>query len=409
MAILDFLKFKKKPEAEIPIPSPTGTGQLAVYHGQSVEEIANVMVHGNSTTVSSPQAALKFSEYYNSINKISNTVSTLTCNFYKSDIKLREEEYNQVFLWKKMMSPGITSPKMIKAWSTNYLKGGNGFLICIRNPKLEVMRYVHREWHQMTPFKFEDSVYYYDLTTKEIYNWYNVLHLADIINDELTGVSKVKHYSDQLGRTKAASEFFNKYINSGLFLSGAITYPPGAGVEEKDIPDLQKMMSETYGGVSKSAKMAIITEGGSITQFKTDIPLSDTEWLKSEEVTKQDVRSAFGVPENLGSEGNRTEYFECAVLPVCRQIEAEVNTKVVAIYDQADVRFKFEVESILRADVKTKADVIEKCLRNSIYTINEARALYNLPPIVGGDVPMVMANNMVPLEQLEEFINSKMK
>jgi len=41
-------------------------------------------------------------------------------------------------------------------------------------------------------------------------------------------------------------------------------------------------------------------------------------------------------------------------------------------------------------------------------TINEARALDDRAPIPGGDDPMVMANNMVPLAQLQDFVKSKM-
>lgn len=58
--------------------------------------------------------------------------------------------------------------------------------------------------------------------------------------------------------------------------------------------------------------------------------------------------------------------------------------------------------------MKTKADVLEKYLRNSIYTINEVRAMLDKSPIEGGDKPLVMANNLVPLSELEEFIKSKM-
>lgn len=408
MALLDFLRPKKKPENP-PAQLQQTSGEFQIINASRIEDIGNLMAHGHSTSVTNPNQALKFGEYYNCINKISNTTSTLTCNFYNKDIKLSENDYAQVFFWKKMLSPGVSSAKTIKAWVTNHLKGGNGYLIVHRNKNMEPIRYTHKEWTEMIPFRNDGEPWYLDTKTKEVYHWYNVLHLADIINDDLIGITKVRHYAETLGKSKAANEFVNKYFNAGLFLSGVIKYPTGSGVDEESIPQLKREIENAYGGVSKSGRVMILTEGGDLQQLKTDIPLSDTQWIESEKTTKDDIRSAFGVPENLHDEGKRTEYYENAVLPIIRQIEAEVNTKIIETYNQPDIKFKFEVESILRADVRTKAEVIEKNLRNSIYTINEARALYNLPPIEGGDVPMVMANNMVPLEQLEEFINSKMR
>lgn len=411
MALFDFLKKKEAPATSAPpTPStPSNNDGLTILTHTTLEEVTNLMINGTQTSVHNPQVALKFGEYYNSINKVSNSIATLSRNFFDQDKKLTEKEYNNVFHWKKMMSPGITSAKMLKAWVTNMLKGGNGYLIVTRDKNYNIEKYTLKEWTKMKPFKFEGEPWYYDIETGEVYNWYNVLHLADIINDELEGITKVRHYSEALGKSKASSEFFNKYFNAGLFLSAHLGYPLNAMIDEKDQPRIEQMVRDNFGGVGKSSKVLVTTQGAEIKQFKTDIPLSDTQWLENEKTTKEDIRGAFGIPEDLSTEGGRTEYMENAVLPIVQQIEGEVNTKVVEINNQDNIKFKFEVESLLRADSKTKSEVIQTNLRNSIYTINEARALYNLPPIQGGDVPMVMANNMVPLEQLEEFVNSKMK
>ena len=397
---------KNKPSSPISIPATQG--MVYPSWGQRGVEIPNIMQTGIETTVRTPDQAMKYTEYYTSVNKISNTISSLSRNFLKGHVELTDDEYDQVFPWKKFMAPGISSNKMIKAWAINFLKGGNGYLVIERNGNFRPVSYRLRQWNEMTPFKTTDhECWYYDLVTKEVYHWYNVLHIADITGDELVGKTKISAMGANLGRATAAQSFVNKYFNNGLFMSGVIEYPINSGIKEEDIPGLQEQMKGSY-GFMKAGNVGIITEGGQLKQFKTDIPLSDTGWIESEKTTKDDVRNAFGIPAEMKDENSRTEYMENAIIPIISMMEQEINMKVINIQDQNDIQFKFKIESLLRADVKTKAEVIEKNLRNSIYTINEARAFYNMPPIEGGDVPMVMANNMVPLSQLEEFINSKM-
>jgi HK97 family phage portal protein len=400
-------KKEERPSGATPAPVVQNSFAIPSW-GRPGIEIPNIMETGTETIVRTPDQAMKFTEYYTSINKISNTISSLSRNFLKGHVELTDDQYDQVFPWKKFMAPGISSNKMIKAWAINFLKGGNGYVVMERSPNFRPISYTLRQWNEMTPFRTTDNeVWYYDLKSKEVYHWYNVLHIADITGDDLLGKTKISAMGQQLGRAAAAQSFVGKYFNNGLFMSGVIQYPLNSGIDEKDIPGLQDQMKESY-GFQKAGKIGIITEGGELKQFKTDIPLSDTGWIESEKTTKDDVRNAFGIPAEMKDENSRTEYMENAIIPIISMMEQEINMKVISIQDQNDIQFKFKIESLLRADVKTKAEVIEKNLRNSIYTINEARAFYNMPPIEGGDVPMVMANNMVPLSQLEEFINSKM-
>jgi HK97 family phage portal protein len=221
------------------------------------------------------------------------------------------------------------------------------------------------------------------------------------------GKTKVSHQADSLGKSAAINEFTNKYFSKGLFLGAVIQYPVGSGISQEDAGALENTMRQVYGGVDKSGQVAVLTEGGELKQLKTDIPLGDTKYIESEAMTKRDIRAMFGIPDDMTTEAGVTEYYQNAIMPIIRQIEEEINAKVINPLDQKEIYFKFEVDSTLRADVRTRADVLEKYLRNSLMTINEGRTLLNLAPIEGGDVPMVMANNMVPLQQLEDFVNSK--
>src|SRR5699024_6459254 len=54
--------------------------------------------------------------------------------------------------------------------------------------------------------------------------------------------------------------------------------------------------------------------------------------------------------------------------------------------------FKFNVNVILRADLKTQMEALSKGVNNGIYTPNEAREYVDKPSLEGGDKLMVNGN-----------------
>jgi HK97 family phage portal protein len=398
----------KKTKAPAQVPTTAASPMSVTYGSVNLSDIINA---GTVTTVSHPDQAVKIAEYYNCVNKISNTVSTLSRNFYQrtdtSNVKLTAQDYYQVFLWKKMIAPGIIPSKAIKAWVANYLKGGNGYMIVKRDMRMQPITYINRKWYEMVPFMHEGSPWYYDAIDRSVYPWYNVLHLADITDDSLIGKTKTSHQAETLGRSKAANDFVNKYFAKGLTLGAVIEYPPGSGIDDDTARQLEATMTTVYGGVDKAGQVGVITEGGSLKQIKTDIPLGDANYIQGQEMTKKDIKGMFGIPETITDENTLSQYYNDAIMPIVRMIEEEINLKVVSPDQIGIIYMKIEMDSLLRADVSTRANVLEKYLRNSIYTINEVRAILDKAPIEGGDQPLVMANNLVPLEQLQEYVDSK--
>ena len=57
------------------------------------------------------------------------------------------------------------------------------------------------------------------------------------------------------------------------------------------------------------------------------------------------------------------------------------------------------LEGLLRGDSGARASFYQQMLSNGVMTINEVRALENLPPVEGGDVPRMQMQN-VPITQV---------
>ena len=59
---------------------------------------------------------------------------------------------------------------------------------------------------------------------------------------------------------------------------------------------------------------------------------------------------------------------------------------------------EFNLEGLLRGDSAARASFYQSMLGSGVMTINEVRALENLPPVEGGDVPRMQMQN-VPISQ----------
>lgn len=91
-------------------------------------------------------------------------------------------------------------------------------------------------------------------------------------------------------------------------------------------------------------------------------------------------------------------YLQHTLLPIVKQYEEEFNRKLLTKTDREKNRyFKFNVKSYLRADSATQAEVYFKAVRSGYYTINDIREWEDLPPVEGGDKPLI-SGDLYPID-----------
>ena len=79
------------------------------------------------------------------------------------------------------------------------------------------------------------------------------------------------------------------------------------------------------------------------------------------------------------------EFLSMTMLPIITAYEQELNLKLLtAKQRQYGYCFKFNMDSILRADAATQAEVDYKGIRSGWETVDEIRARRGRPPLPGG-------------------------
>ena len=96
------------------------------------------------------------------------------------------------------------------------------------------------------------------------------------------------------------------------------------------------------------------------------------------------------------------EFVQGTLVPIVTQYEKEFNRKLLTPGERLKGRyFKFNINSLLRGDMKTRGEFYFKGVRTGFFKPNEVRGWEDLPPEPGGD-KLYMSGDLYPVDQPRE-------
>ncbi|PRX39514.1 HK97 family phage portal protein [Planifilum fimeticola] len=217
----------------------------------------------------------------------------------------------------------------------------------------------------------------------------------------ISPIDVLKNTVDYDGKVRT---FSLEQMNSAILASFILKL--GANVSKEKKAEILNNFKEFYqanGGV-------IIQESGmEITPIERNI--IDTKVFEVEKITRGRVATVFNMPVHMlgETEGHSyssmeqlsLEFVQGTLIPIVRQYEQELNRKLLTKRQRSrGLGFKFNVNALLRGDIKTRGDFYFKGIRSGWFTPNEVRAYEELPPMKGGD-KLYMSRDLTPIDQRE--------
>jgi HK97 family phage portal protein len=93
------------------------------------------------------------------------------------------------------------------------------------------------------------------------------------------------------------------------------------------------------------------------------------------------------------------EFVTYTLMPYITRIEAQMNQKLFRSNEIGNTFIEFNVNGLLRGDVKTRNEAYKTAIQNGYMSVNEVRRKENLNGIDGGDKHF-MQLNMTTLEKI---------
>jgi len=134
----------------------------------------------------------------------------------------------------------------------------------------------------------------------------------------------------------------------------------------------------------------------------------DPKVFEVEKITKSRVAMVYNIPLFLLGETDGVSYSSMeqlslnyvtnTMVPIVRQYEQEFNRKLLTREERLrGLYYKFNVNALLRGDMKTRGEFYFKMMRSGGYKPNEIRALEELPPEPGGD-KLFISGDLYPID-----------
>lgn len=226
----------------------------------------------------------------------------------------------------------------------------------------------------------------------------DVLHFPGFGFDGKSGESVIRFAARQaVGTALAADEYAGEFFKNGAAPSIALSYPQGVAPTEDQQNYLRTQFAERYTGQGNRHKPLLLVNGGKVESVS--LSAEDAQLLETRRFQVIEIARAFGVPPHMigetsastswgsGIEQMSIGFVRYTLGPHLRRIEQELNRKLWPRSPRFFV--EFNRDGLLAGDSKTEAEVIAKALggpgAQGWMTVNEARRIKNLPPIVGGD------------------------
>lgn len=211
----------------------------------------------------------------------------------------------------------------------------------------------------------------------------------------IVGVSVREQLAETIQNGKDAQKMLSKMYKSGFTAKAVLNYT--GSLSDASTEELVRL-TESYakGELAEKGVENIIPIPMGFSLQPLNVKLADSQFIEVKQYTALQIASAFGIkPYQIGDytkssysseQAQQLSFYVDTLLYIIKQYEEELTYKLLTNKEvSAGYRFKFNIASILRADLETQIKTLSQGVSNFIYTPNEARAMLDLEAKPGGD------------------------
>lgn len=241
----------------------------------------------------------------------------------------------------------------------------------------------------------------YVLTDKD------VLHVRGFGGNPLGGMSTLTFGRHAFGLATAIDRAAGKTFSNGMRPSGVLSVKDYLKPDQR--AQIENALAEKFLGTINAGR-PFIAEGG-MTWSQLTINPEDAQMLQSRAFSVEEICRFFGIPPHMvghtekstswgtGLEQQTLGFQKFTLRRRLKRIEQALEKQLLTPAERAHgITIEFNLEGLLRGDSKARAAFYQSGLNNGWMTINEVRALENMPPVEGGNVPRMQSQN-VPITQ----------
>ncbi len=341
---------------------------------------------------------------YAAVSRIANTIASMPMHFYKGFEIQRDHPMERLVALEP--TPNMTAFTWRQTMEVLRNTEGNAYALRVMDKLGQVTRLDILNPTRVQPLRDpQDGSVWYKVTMDDgetaLAPGFMVINLKHMSANGIRGIRPIDVLRRSLDYDRQVKELSLDQldgVNHGIMLT-----VPNSGLSQEQKDDVVDRFLETY---EKSGRSVVILEGGlTATNFSSQ-PV-DSQLLDVERITRNRVATVYNLPPHLlgdysdtsfsTAEQQMQEFLQLTISPIVEQWEEEFNRKMLTAEDFADgYRYRFDLSSLMRADVMTQAQRNQMAIRGGWRKPNEVRETLNLPPDPLGD-ELMSSRDLIPL------------
>ncbi|MBB4146033.1 phage portal protein [Rhizobium rhizoryzae] len=380
---------------------------------------------GDAGEIVSENSAMSLSAVWACVNLLAGTIASLPVMIYRPDGKGRQQVAADHPLYRVLhLSPNYDQTALdfwefaqasLELWGNAYARiervGGQVIGLYPVAPGSMVVR---RLQGGDLEYRWSEEGRTYTATDK------NMLHIRGFGGNPLGGMGTLQFGRNTFSLARAGDRVAGKMFANGMQPSGVLKFDKFLTEPQRAIAE-DKIASQFVG--ARNAGKPLILEGGA-SWSQISLNPEDAQMLETRSYSVEEICRFFGVPpfmigHNEKSSGYPTSleqqvltFQKFALRRRLKRIEQALTKQLLTSDDRAKgLSIEFNLEGLLRGDSQGRARFYQAMTAIGAMTINEVRALENLPDVEGGDVPRMQMQNKpiteIDREAIRELISEE--
>tara|TARA_R110000737_G_scaffold94290_2_gene127918 strand:+ start:1592 stop:2782 length:1191 start_codon:yes stop_codon:yes gene_type:complete len=353
------------------------------------------------TTQVSAESALTFSAVWAAMRLLSESIATLPVGVFRKENNGDNVEVDSDLSFLVKYQPNSYQNKITfyERIIMDMLSDGNSYVQIVRNGAGRVIELLPLNYGDIETYTLANKLYYSDENSGETHDSDNIMHFKMITGpDGITGLSPIEQCRNAIGWGMDVQEYSSTFFKNGGKLSGILE--SDRALSEQAIDRLRNSFNKNYGTLSGSNQTAVLEEG---LKYKSiSVTPDQAQFLASRQFSIQEVARIFGLPPHLlkdlsassfnNIEMQSQEFVSYSLMPYISKIELEMSLKLFRRNNIGREYIKFNVNGLLRGNVKDRADYYKTAITNGWMTVNEVRAKEDLNKVEDGDSNYIQMN-----------------
>lgn len=196
---------------------------------------------------------------------------------------------------------------------------------------------------------------------------------------------------EAIGIAVALDRHAGRLFTRGARPSGALMFPKGMG--EESVKKARAAWRSTHEGEDTGGQTAILYDGTTFEPYT--FTSTDAQFLENRLHQIREIARAFNIPAPMvgdldratwsNSEQKGREFLSYTLEPWLRGLEGALRRALFSDEERTSHVIRFDRDDLTRADLGTRATVINSLIASRTINSNEGRSWLGLPPRDGGD------------------------